>query len=166
MAIDSPKKKGCLTFLEGKIVCWELTLWIMSKDHYAHVFMLLLFIAVMVVFFFLCRLIVVLQEKTYIYDLNSLAILDTIDTVPNSKGQNRSRYLLILESVGCTASLILSHPSLVIVNIFSYKERWGVLKMIIKLTFHPSLFCLSYCLFLTSLRMDISFVIFRYNHFY
>ncbi|PKA65468.1 Autophagy-related protein 18b [Apostasia shenzhenica] len=32
------------------------------------------------------RLIVVLQEKTYIYDVNSLAILDTIDTVPNSKG--------------------------------------------------------------------------------
>ncbi|XP_057967816.1 autophagy-related protein 18b isoform X2 [Malania oleifera] len=32
------------------------------------------------------RLIVVLQEKAYIYDLNSLAILDTIDTVPNSKG--------------------------------------------------------------------------------
>ncbi|XP_020575821.1 autophagy-related protein 18b [Phalaenopsis equestris] len=32
------------------------------------------------------RLIVVLQEKTYIYDVNSLAILDTIDTVSNSKG--------------------------------------------------------------------------------
>lgn len=32
------------------------------------------------------RLVVVLQEKTYIYDLNSLSILDTIDTVPNSKG--------------------------------------------------------------------------------
>ncbi|CAA6672229.1 unnamed protein product [Spirodela intermedia] len=32
------------------------------------------------------RLIVVLQEKTYIYDLNSLAILDTIETVPNLKG--------------------------------------------------------------------------------
>ncbi|PKU66747.1 autophagy-related protein 18b [Dendrobium catenatum] len=32
------------------------------------------------------RLIVVLQEKTYIYDINSLAILDTIDTVPNNKG--------------------------------------------------------------------------------
>lgn len=33
-----------------------------------------------------CRLIVVLQENTYIYDINSLAILDTIDTVPNLKG--------------------------------------------------------------------------------
>uniref|UniRef100_A0A5B7BFV6 Putative autophagy-related protein 18b isoform X2 n=1 Tax=Davidia involucrata TaxID=16924 RepID=A0A5B7BFV6_DAVIN len=32
------------------------------------------------------RLIVVLQEKTYIYDINSLTILDTIDTVPNLKG--------------------------------------------------------------------------------
>lgn len=35
----------------------------------------------------LCRLIVVLQENTYIYDINSLAILDTIDTVPNIKGK-------------------------------------------------------------------------------
>ncbi|XP_030509776.1 autophagy-related protein 18b isoform X1 [Cannabis sativa] len=32
------------------------------------------------------RLVVVLQEKTYVYDINSLAILDTIDTVPNLKG--------------------------------------------------------------------------------
>ncbi|XAR65549.1 hypothetical protein NMG60_11009708 [Bertholletia excelsa] len=32
------------------------------------------------------RLIVVLQEKTYIYDINSLNILATIDTVPNLKG--------------------------------------------------------------------------------
>lgn len=32
------------------------------------------------------RLIVVLQEKVYIYDINSLAILDTIDMVPNLKG--------------------------------------------------------------------------------
>ncbi|MCL7047543.1 hypothetical protein MKW94_007704 [Papaver nudicaule] len=32
------------------------------------------------------RLIVLLQDKTYIYDLNSLAILETIDTVPNPKG--------------------------------------------------------------------------------
>lgn len=32
------------------------------------------------------RLVVVLQEKTYIYDLNTLAILDAIDTVPNVKG--------------------------------------------------------------------------------
>lgn len=32
------------------------------------------------------RLIVVLQENTYIYDINSLVILDTIDTVPNIKG--------------------------------------------------------------------------------
>lgn len=33
-----------------------------------------------------CRLVVVLQDKTYVYDLNSLAILDSIDTVPNLKG--------------------------------------------------------------------------------
>ncbi|PIA56546.1 hypothetical protein AQUCO_00700706v1 [Aquilegia coerulea] len=32
------------------------------------------------------RLVVLLQDKTYIYDLNSLAILDTIDTVLNTKG--------------------------------------------------------------------------------
>ncbi|KAG8367644.1 hypothetical protein BUALT_Bualt16G0094400 [Buddleja alternifolia] len=32
------------------------------------------------------RLIVVLQEKTYIYDVNSLEIKRIIDTVPNSKG--------------------------------------------------------------------------------
>ncbi|KAF3784437.1 Autophagy-related protein 18b [Nymphaea thermarum] len=32
------------------------------------------------------RLIVVLCDKAYIYDSNSLAILDTIDTVPNPKG--------------------------------------------------------------------------------
>ncbi|KAI8017953.1 Autophagy-related protein 18b [Camellia lanceoleosa] len=32
------------------------------------------------------RLVVILQEKTYIYDINSLDILDTIDTVPNFKG--------------------------------------------------------------------------------
>lgn len=32
------------------------------------------------------RLVVVLQEKTYIYDSNSLAILDTFDTVSNVKG--------------------------------------------------------------------------------
>lgn len=37
----------------------------------------------------MCRLIVVLQDKTYIYDINSLAILDTIDTVPNLKGKFR-----------------------------------------------------------------------------
>ncbi|CAI9102792.1 OLC1v1001134C1 [Oldenlandia corymbosa var. corymbosa] len=32
------------------------------------------------------RLVVVLLEKTYIYDINSLEIVDTIDTVPNVKG--------------------------------------------------------------------------------
>ncbi|KAH1061363.1 hypothetical protein AAZX31_02G193700 [Glycine max] len=32
------------------------------------------------------RLIVILQDKAYIYEINSLTILDTIDTVPNIKG--------------------------------------------------------------------------------
>ncbi|KAK9932073.1 hypothetical protein M0R45_019323 [Rubus argutus] len=32
------------------------------------------------------RLVVILQDKSYIYDINSLAILDTIDTVSNIKG--------------------------------------------------------------------------------
>ncbi|XP_050213895.1 autophagy-related protein 18b isoform X1 [Mercurialis annua] len=32
------------------------------------------------------RLVVVLEEKTFIYDSNSIAMLDTIDTVPNAKG--------------------------------------------------------------------------------
>ncbi|XP_059637595.1 autophagy-related protein 18b isoform X2 [Cornus florida] len=32
------------------------------------------------------RLIVVLQEKTFIYDINILSMLDTIDTIPNVKG--------------------------------------------------------------------------------
>lgn len=39
-----------------------------------------------------CRLVVVLQDKTYVYDLNSLAILDSIDTVPNLKGAIPSLY--------------------------------------------------------------------------
>ncbi|KAK7265342.1 hypothetical protein RJT34_32961 [Clitoria ternatea] len=32
------------------------------------------------------RLIVILQDKAYVYELNSMTILDTIDTVPNIKG--------------------------------------------------------------------------------
>ncbi|XP_004507771.1 autophagy-related protein 18b isoform X2 [Cicer arietinum] len=32
------------------------------------------------------RLIVILQDKAYVYELNSLSILDTFDTVPNIKG--------------------------------------------------------------------------------
>jgi len=34
----------------------------------------------------LIRLVVVLLEKTFVYDLNTLVMLDTIDTVPNPKG--------------------------------------------------------------------------------
>ncbi|KAL5562049.1 hypothetical protein UlMin_031796 [Ulmus minor] len=33
-----------------------------------------------------CGLLVILHDKTYIYDIKSLTILDTIDTVPNLKG--------------------------------------------------------------------------------
>ncbi|CAL8990903.1 unnamed protein product [Prunus brigantina] len=32
------------------------------------------------------RLVVILQDKTYVYDISSLGILDTIDTIPNLKG--------------------------------------------------------------------------------
>ncbi|KAH1137957.1 hypothetical protein GYH30_027805 [Glycine max] len=33
------------------------------------------------------RLIVILQDKAYAYEINSLIILDTIDTMPNIKGE-------------------------------------------------------------------------------
>jgi hypothetical protein len=36
----------------------------------------------------MCRLIVVLQDKTFIYDLNSTRILEEIDTVHNPKGKH------------------------------------------------------------------------------
>jgi hypothetical protein len=35
----------------------------------------------------MCRLVVVLQHKTFIYDLNSTTILEEIETVPNTKGK-------------------------------------------------------------------------------
>ncbi|XP_040997281.1 autophagy-related protein 18b isoform X3 [Juglans microcarpa x Juglans regia] len=35
---------------------------------------------------YLQRLIVILQDKTYVYDINKVKILDAIDTVPNLKG--------------------------------------------------------------------------------
>jgi hypothetical protein len=35
----------------------------------------------------MCRLVVVLQNKTFIYDLNSTTILEEIETVPNTKGK-------------------------------------------------------------------------------
>lgn len=40
----------------------------------------------MVLLLILIRLVVVLLEKTFVYDLNTLVMLDTIDTVPNPKG--------------------------------------------------------------------------------
>ena len=44
----------------------------------------------MVLCLILVRLVVVLVEKTFVYDLNTLAMLDTIDTVPNPKGSSAS----------------------------------------------------------------------------
>jgi autophagy-related protein 18 len=41
----------------------------------------------------MCRLIVVLQDKTFIYDLNSAHILEEIDTVHNPKGKNPTQIL-------------------------------------------------------------------------
>lgn len=42
----------------------------------------------------LCRLIVVLKEQTYIYDVKSLEIKRIIDTVPNLQGQFETIYFL------------------------------------------------------------------------
>lgn len=36
----------------------------------------------------MCRLVVVLQNRTFVYDLNSTTILDEIETVPNTKGKD------------------------------------------------------------------------------
>lgn len=36
----------------------------------------------------MCRLVVVLQDRTFVYDLNSTTILDEIETVPNTKGKD------------------------------------------------------------------------------
>lgn len=63
---------------------------------------------------FFNRLVVVLQEKTIIYDSNSLAILDTIDTVPNTKGQTQllespfaSMFIALVSNQSCYALLII-----------------------------------------------------------
>lgn len=37
-----------------------------------------------------------LQDSTYIYDVNHLTILDTIDTVPNTKGKNNYVMLALI----------------------------------------------------------------------
>jgi hypothetical protein len=36
----------------------------------------------------MCRLVVVLQDRTFIYDVNSTTILEEIETVPNTKGED------------------------------------------------------------------------------
>ena len=43
----------------------------------------------------MCRLIVVLQDKTFIYDLNSAHILEEIDTVHNPKGKHPTQIFWI-----------------------------------------------------------------------
>jgi len=43
-----------------------------------------------------CRLLVLLEDKTFIYDIDSLSILSTIDTVPNPKGKTRSHTMIQL----------------------------------------------------------------------
>ncbi|CAN0838231.1 Autophagy-related protein 18b [Linum grandiflorum] len=64
-------KKRWLAFLEAIEVCFGLEpVHRLFKD----------------VCFTHCRLVVVLQEKTFVYDSNSLTILDTVVTVPNPKG--------------------------------------------------------------------------------
>lgn len=49
---------------------------------------------ILIWFFGKCRLVVILQDKTYVYDINSLGILDTIDTIPNLKGETGSYFFL------------------------------------------------------------------------
>lgn len=45
------------------------------------------------------RLVVVLVEKTFVYDLNTLTMLDTIDTAPNPKGRSEKKQWLGLRSM-------------------------------------------------------------------
>ncbi|GJM87221.1 hypothetical protein PR202_ga03155 [Eleusine coracana subsp. coracana] len=67
------------------------------------------------------RLIVVLQHKTFIYDLNSTTILEEIDTVPNTKGlcafapNSEACYLAIPASTSKGSALVYkaSEPELI-----------------------------------------------------
>jgi autophagy-related protein 18 len=42
----------------------------------------------------MCRLVVVLQDRTFVYDLNKTTILEEIETVPNTKGIDPTAALL------------------------------------------------------------------------
>ena len=51
----------------------------------------------------------VLQGKTFIYDINSLVILDTIDTVPNLKGDEDKYLYDVTVAYLCTHLFLLVH---------------------------------------------------------
>lgn len=69
----------------------------------------------------MCRLVVVLQDKTFIYDLNSITILEEIETVPNTKGlcafapNSEGCYLAIPASTSKGSTLVYkaSEPELI-----------------------------------------------------
>ncbi|CAM8979832.1 unnamed protein product [Rhodiola kirilowii] len=67
------------------------------------------------------RLVVILQEKTFIYDLNNVAILDTIDTVPNLKGLCAFSYSLD----GCFLALPASTTkgSVLVYNVMEFQSH-------------------------------------------
>lgn len=56
-----------------------------------------------------CRLVVILLEKTYIYDINSLEILDTLDTVQNLKGQHLMSFFYC-NFLGCYHYILDAEP--------------------------------------------------------
>ncbi|CAM8979833.1 unnamed protein product [Rhodiola kirilowii] len=66
-------------------------------------------------------LVVILQEKTFIYDLNNVAILDTIDTVPNLKGLCAFSYSLD----GCFLALPASTTkgSVLVYNVMEFQSH-------------------------------------------
>ncbi|XP_022729785.1 autophagy-related protein 18b-like isoform X6 [Durio zibethinus] len=92
------------------------------------------------------RLLVVLQENTYIYDSNSLAMLDTIDTVPNLKDAHRSPLAAIaLSSNGTYIATASEQGTIIRVHLVSeatksYSFRRGTYpSTIFSLSFAPSL---------------------------
>ncbi|KAL1173045.1 hypothetical protein V6Z11_A05G388000 [Gossypium hirsutum] len=92
------------------------------------------------------RLVVVLQEKTYIYDSNSLSMLDTIDTVPNLKDAHRSPLAAIaLSSNGKYIATASEQGTIIRIHLVSeatksYSFRRGTCSStIFSLSFAPSL---------------------------
>lgn len=53
----------------------------------------------------MCRLVVVLQDRTFVYDLNSTTILEEIETVPNTKGKDPTA--VCLPNIDIIASAII-----------------------------------------------------------